>query len=77
MADINYKKLSQMGERTVTPTAEDQVWFWIVDQTEVNPAYKNKYMDYVNVVKDIGTSQIKYGAITGPNLPQIVLMEAK
>jgi len=68
MADINYKKLSQMGERVAVPTAEDQVWFWVVDQTEADPAYKNKYMDYVNVVKDIGTSQIKYGAITGPKL---------
>jgi hypothetical protein len=68
MTDINYKKLSEMGERTVTPTAEDQVWFWIVDQTVSDPAYKNKYMDYVNVVKNIGTNQILDGAITGLKL---------
>ena len=68
MADINYKKLSEMGERVAVPTAEDQVWFWIVDQQEADPAFKNKYMDYVNVVKDIDTSQIKDGAITGPKL---------
>jgi len=68
MADINYKKLSEMEERVAVPTAEDQVWFWIVDQQEADPAFKNKYMDYVNVVKDIDTSQIKDGAITGPKL---------
>ena len=68
MADINYKKLSQMGERVAVPTAEDQVWFWVVDRQEADPAFQNKYMDYVNVVKDIGTSQIKDGAITGPKL---------
>jgi len=68
MTEILFSKLSQMGERTATPTAEDQVWFWIVDQTEVNPANKNKYMDYVNVVKNIGTNQILNGAITGLKL---------
>ena len=68
MADINYKKLSEMEERVAVPTAEDQVWFWIVDQQETDPAFKNKYMDYVNVVKDIDTKQIKDGAITGPKL---------
>ena len=68
MADINYKKLSQMGERVAVPTAEDQVWFWVVDRQEADPAFQNKYMDYVNVVKNIGTSQIKDGAITGPKL---------
>jgi hypothetical protein len=68
MTEILFSKLSQMGERTATPTAEDQVWFWIIDQTQADPANKNKYMDYVNVVKNIGTNQILNGAITGLKL---------
>lgn len=40
MADINYKKLSEMNERVAVPTAEDQVWFWVVDRQEADPASK-------------------------------------
>ena len=57
-----------MTEYTNTPTVADKVYFWIVDVDETNPAFKNKFMDYVNVVKNIGSDQIQNGAIVALKL---------